>query len=60
MVTMSSRIPALSPHLDDDILSLQTRIAEQDILPYFQNLKELDIETKSSAKIGRASCRERV
>ena len=49
MVTMSSRIPALSPHLDDDILSLQTRIAEQDILPYFQNLKELDIETKSSA-----------
>jgi fructose-1,6-bisphosphatase/inositol monophosphatase family enzyme len=49
MVTMISRIPALSPHFDDDILSLQTRVAEQDILPYFQNLKELDIETKSSA-----------
>ncbi len=49
MVTMTSRIPALSPHFDEDILSLQTRVAEQDILPYFQNLRELDIETKSSA-----------
>ena len=49
MVAMPSHIPALSPHFDEDILSLLKRVAEQDILPYFQNLKELDIETKSSA-----------
>ena len=46
---MTSRIPAFPPHLDEDILSLQKRVAEQNILPYFKNLKELDIDTKSSA-----------
>ena len=49
MVMMPERIPDLPAYFDDDIIALLMRVGEQDILPYFQNLQALDIQTKSSA-----------
>ena len=46
---MPERIPELPAHFDDDIIALLGKVGEQDILPYFQNLQEPDIQTKSSA-----------
>ena len=49
MVMMPERIPDLPAYFDDDIIALLMRVGERDILPYFQNLQALDIQTKSSA-----------
>ena len=49
MAMMPERIPELPAHFDDKIIALLERVGERDILPYFQNLQEPDIQTKSSA-----------
>ena len=49
MVMMPERIQDLPAYFDDDIIALLMRVGERDILPYFQNLQALDIQTKSSA-----------
>ena len=46
---MPERIPDLPAHFDDDVIALLEKVGEADILPYFQNLQEPDIQTKSSA-----------
>lgn len=45
---MAEPVAGLLPAIDDQILALLAKVAEQDILPYFNNLQKTDIETKSS------------